>query len=748
MRVAADQAPPLGGIQPIGHGRRLAHRLMHIRFRVHYVVAGVILAVALHTSLPPTAIAQVSGSDLDAIASWVAVDAFTGYEPRIAPRLAAALDGWTADRYGNVVATVGSGSPHRVIACALDRPSYAVSQITEEGYLRVHRIGIQLRHQLWDQQFEAQQVRVLTATGPVGGVVAAPNGHFAAQHARETAVVTADDIWIDVGAESRNDVEALGIALLDPVARHLPPWTMPGAVAGPDAGRRTGCAAVVTVAAAARRDPAPGRTTFVLSAQQVLGWVGLSSLVSRGDRIDRLTLVAPGGDTRSDREEPVTEFGRFAAVLDLAGLKTVRWLAPATEQTGSHMEIVRATEAEWLAGVTATAAGVPATRNMRWVAAPPAAAFRIERADVSFLQLSSILTGLVARPAVSGHEWPVRRAVLEALPAWARERAIVDSFGNIIIEAGPEGPATVFVAHMDEVGYQITSIAADGTVTLRAQGGVVASAWEGQTALLHFDPPGAPSAASGLGDDIDPRWKAQSLAATAPPPLRGVFRSRSAAQAKNPDTMQAWFGLDAKGLAESGVVVGMQVTSYKEGLRLGRTRYTARSLDDRAGTAALLLAIQRLNPDRLQGKVIFVWSVHEEAGLRGANAVARRFGRTAKRVYSVDTFVTSDTPLESPHFAYAPLGKGPVLRAIEDTSVSPDDERQRVRRAADAARVPLQIGLTQGGTDGTSFTFWGIPNQGLSWPGRYSHTPGELLDLRDLDMLTRLIISVASAPER
>jgi hypothetical protein len=367
---------------------------MHVRIRVRDLAAGGMLAVALQT--PPTAIAQVSEGDLEAIASWVAVDAYTGYEPRTAPGLAAALEGWTADRYGNLVATVGSGSPHRVVACAFDRPSYAVSQITEDGYLRVHRIGTDPRHRLWDQQFEAQQVRVLSAAGPVAGVVARSNGHFAAQHAAETAVVTADDLWIDVGAESRADVEALGIALLDPVARHLPPWTIAGAIAGPDAGRRTGCAAVVATAAAARRAPAAGRTTFVLSAQQVFGWVGLSSLLARGDPIDRLTLLAPGGDARSDREEPITEFGRFATLLDLAGLKTVRWLAPAVEQAGSHMEIVRGTEAEWLAGATATAADLAPGRNVRWVAAPPAAAFRIDRADAAFSELSSVLTGLVA----------------------------------------------------------------------------------------------------------------------------------------------------------------------------------------------------------------------------------------------------------------------------------------------------------------------------------------------------------------
>ncbi len=123
--------------------------------------------------------------------------------------------------------------------------------------------------------------------------------------------------------------------------------------------------------------------------------------------------------------------------------------------------------------------------------------------------------------------------------------------------------------------------------------------------------------------------------------------------------------------------------------------------------------------------------------------MARRYARSAHRIFSVDTFVSSDTPLETPHFAHALLGRGPVLRAIENSSVSLDRERQRVINAAREAGIPLQIGLTQGGTDGTQFTFWGAPNQGLSWPGRYSHSPGEVLDLRDLEHLGQLIAAMA-----
>lgn len=691
--------------------------------------------------------AETTDQDLAAIASWVAVDSATGYEGRTSPALAASLgSGWTSDAWGNVVTTVGTGSPHRVVACALDRPSYAVSQITDDGYLRVHRIGAGSRHPLWDQQFESQQVRLLTLTGPVTGVVARSNGHFARQHAKETAVVTADDLWVDIGASSRADVESMGIALLDPLSRQLTPWPMAGGVAGPDAGRRVGCAAVVAAAAAARRYGVPGRTTFVLSAQQVTGWVGLSSLVARDQKVDSVTVLAPGEQTRSETDQASENLGSFGEVLLSSGLRSVHWVVPAAAQAGSHMEFVRASEAEWLAGAATKGAGADNVQSPTWISAPAPASPR-NASDEPLRELVSLLTNLVERYGVSGHEWSVRRAVLEALPKWARDLAVVDDMGNIVVEVGPQGPPTVFMAHMDEVGFLIQSIAPDGTVSLATQGGPVLSAWEGQTALVHFDPPGAPSLNTGRGTDVDPKWKTSSLAATAPAPLRGMFKVRLSADRKDPASLQAWFGLDAQELAARGVSAGMQITSYKQGLRLGLTRFTARSEDDRAGTTALLRAVNQIDPARLPGRVVFAWSIGEEGGLVGATAMAHRFGARTARIYSLDTFVSSDTPLESHHFAYAPLGDGPVFRAIENANVSPDAERQRVRRIAAEAGIPLQMGLTQGGTDGSIFTFWGAPNQGLSWPGRYSHSPGEVLDLRDLDKLSRLVVAVASAPE-
>ena len=99
-------------------------------------LAALVLTAALATTWPASLDAQPTAGDLDAMASWVAVDAATGYERRAAVALAAALPGWRADAWGNVLTTVGTGSPHHVVACALDRPSYAISQITDDGYLR------------------------------------------------------------------------------------------------------------------------------------------------------------------------------------------------------------------------------------------------------------------------------------------------------------------------------------------------------------------------------------------------------------------------------------------------------------------------------------------------------------------------------------------------------------------------------------------------------------------------------------
>jgi len=125
---------------------------------------------------------------LGAIASWIALDVTPGREALAAPQLRAIgfepapLDGYTIRR--------GTGSPRRVVACALDEAGYVVSAITDDGYLRLHGSGNARRPVLWDQFHEGQRVRVTTAHGVVPGVIAVRSVHLWRGRSAETAPAT------------------------------------------------------------------------------------------------------------------------------------------------------------------------------------------------------------------------------------------------------------------------------------------------------------------------------------------------------------------------------------------------------------------------------------------------------------------------------------------------------------------------------------------------------------------------------
>jgi putative aminopeptidase len=276
----------------------------------------------------------------------------------------------------------------------------------------------------------------------------------------------------------------------------------------------------------------------------------------------------------------------------------------------------------------------------------------------------------------------------------------------------------MFIAHQDEVGFEVTNIATDGTVSLRTRGGLFQSLWEGQVARLYLDDGS----------------------------LSGVFVPRETAMTKQPEALTAWFGYNGEELKRRGVKAGMAVISFKDATRMGNTRFTARALDDRAGSTALILAARRITPATLKRKVIFAWSVREETGLEGAIALAKHYGSLVKRVYSVDTFVSSDSPVETTRFAHAPLGQGAVIRGLDNSSIAPLAEIDRILNIARAQRIAIQVGATNGGTDGSDFVRYGVLHVSLSWPGRYSHSPVEVLDLRDLQALERLIYAISTAP--
>ena len=333
-------------------------------------------------------------------------------------------------------------------------------------------------------------------------------------------------------------------------------------------------------------------------------------------------------------------------------------------------------------------------------------------------EVERVLAPLVQSYGVSGMEMPVRATVERLLPRGLRPQT--DSAGNLWVTVGQGEPTVVFVAHLDEVGFKVSGIRDDGSLDLEPVGGLFPSLWEAKPALIHTG------------------------RATVP----GVFLPRDSAAAtdpkRTPPNIRADVGTASRdATARLGIRVGSTLTMPKQFVRLRGTRATGRSFDDRVGSAAQVIALRRLNPARLRHTVIFIWSVREEIGLEGARAVANALGLRPARVHAIDTFVSADSPLEPKNFAQAFLGRGAVARALDNSAVTPPAYVDSLVALAGVRRIALQVGTTNGGNDGSVFAAYGVPDVPIGWPLRYSHSPAETSDLRDVASLADMIQAIA-----
>jgi putative aminopeptidase FrvX len=646
------------------------------------------------------------------------------------------------DTLGNIVVRIGTGAPRTLVVAPLDESGYVVSGITEDGYLRLHRPTPGPTHPLFHEYQVGQPVLIRTATGAyVNGVTATPSTHLRANRppGTDTAPRTIDDLFVDVGAATREEVAARGIRMLDPVTLRERVTKLAGEeVAGIAVSARSGSTALVEIANRSADAKVQGSVTLAWTGQAFFAQRGLLRLIET-EKPDRLIVftgsLAPAKDALGSSGEPGLgplirdDDALFAASAAATGTRFQRrttaelpFAAPRGVETHvialpsrhaqTPVETVDARDLEAAARIVANAAGLGALGPGSAVPsspAPPAVTFA--EPDLR------LLAGLVRAYGVATHEEPVRAEVLRRLPAWAKPE--IDKKGNVIVRFGQGEKRLLFVAHTDEVGFEITSINEDGTAAVKGMGGMYFSLYEAHPVLVHTA--GGP--------------KEAVLA-----PRRGYATSTALEPEIGALVLET--GAESRAQAESlGFAVGQSITPRKDLVKLGDQRASARGLDDRNGSTALLQAISRLDPKLVKNQLTFVWSVEEETGLAGAAFIAET--EKFDTAFAIDTFVSSDTPVDSRRIAYAPLGKGAVLRGLDGRTLVPAAVMDRIVALAKESTIPLQIGVTGGGTDASPFSPKGAVDVGLSWPGRYSHSPVEVMDRRDLESLTRLLVVLA-----
>jgi putative aminopeptidase len=719
--------------------------MVHQRLSAAWAVVCVVLGanLAVRGQEPPP-----SSADLVRL---IEAQGIAGFETDVRDLLVKALPPWTSsrvDEIGNLIVTIGQGQPHVLVTTSMDEDGFIVSGITDDGYLRLQRVTTGATHRLFDQFHYGQPVLVRTTRGTfVPAVTGAASTHLLRGTQQPTGARGLEDLWVDVGAERRADAEKLGIQLLNPVSLRERAQALAGErVAGVAAQARAGTLALLRLLTSLdRARPFPGTLTIAWTAQGAFGERGMARL---GQEVnpDRAIVVARtpvsketdargaigrlgGGPIVGESDPGVIDQARrssipFQALPSLKvpsawSGKSVQVFALPVMFAQSPVETVDLDDVAALTRLIRVVAGLPETgsRASQVLSALPQAKPAVRATVAMEAPLFKMLRPLVEAYGVSGKEARVRELVAGQLPGWAKPQ--VDERGNLMVSFGQGGKQLLFVAHTDEIGYELTGILEDGTATVRKRGGFFDALLEAHPVLVHTG-------------------KGVVRAVVAP---RANYL-RSAEWQPKPDELSLYFGTATHQETEAlGVAIGDTATVRKTFVPLAGTRATARSIDDRAGCAALLAALGRIDPAKVQNRVTFAWVVEEETGLLGAGFLAGRLH--PEYAFAVDTFVSSDSPLDSRRMAYIPLGSGAVLRAIDNSSITPPEVVARVADVARTDRIRIFVGTTGGGNDASMFSRYGASVAPLSWPGRYSHSPVEVIDGRDLDALAGLIVALA-----
>lgn len=697
------------------------------------------------------------------------IPAVSGYEQPLLEEIRTQLRNFSpkTDNLGNLWVSFGSGSPHRLLVTAVDEPGYVVSDITPDGFLRVQRLPQAAPNPVFDTLHFAQPIWVMTRSGKkVPGVFAGLSVHLQPARVNPPKMNHPDEMYVDIGATSADEVGVAGVELLDPIAlnRSSLPFTRnpifePIVFSGPAAGDRFGAALLVGLAKRFQESKVQGTTTFAFATQQWTGGRGLERLLNEThpDEVILVGRLRPAGTSvdRAARSGILLGVGDANAPLSefSAQLKSL------AEGARLPLTVIAASPPRMSGYVTPSPLLLRFAQlgiETRWPTTPAESISLMDLGNVgalleSFLKLpaqkrgfaiskgeggrDTVLADLSEVYGPSGHESAVRERVKMWLPRWAKTET--DPSGNLILHLGEvksesNSPRIAFVAHMDEIGYEVKKIEDDGRLLVSVLGGGFPEYFLGHVVLIHTSD--GMRFAGVL--ELPQGWEQ--------PGFEWPHGPRSL-----DESVHMYVGTHSnKETEQLGIKIGDWVTVPKEYRPLLGKRANARSFDDRVGCAALIEAVNALGPNLPGRDVTFIWSTEEEVGLTGAAAAAERMakeGRTPDFVFAIDTFVSSDSPLESKRFADAEIGNGFVIRAVDNSNITPREYVDRVVKLARENGIPVQFGVTGGGNDGAVFTRYGSVNIPLGWPLRYSHSPGEVIDTRDLDALSKIVAVLAKS---
>ncbi|MGI6643545.1 MAG: M42 family metallopeptidase [Bacillota bacterium] len=259
----------------------------------------------------------------------------TGVSGREAPvirymqdALSPLCDELTTDPMGNVFAVKRGNKtgPKLLVTAHSDEIGLLVRSIEPNGFIRFIKVG--------GTQDSLLPARVVNVAGNIG-VIGVKAGHLASEKERNEVKKPAD-LYIDVGATSKEEAESMGIGIGSPITFVSEPRFIKGnLIVSRALDDRVGCAVLIALMEALRDGDFPGQFHAVVTVQEE---VGLRGARVAGFRVNPDLAVAldtiPSGDTPDtnfNKEHPVaigkgpvlqvTSGGMFADTTVLSLLK-------------------------------------------------------------------------------------------------------------------------------------------------------------------------------------------------------------------------------------------------------------------------------------------------------------------------------------------------------------------------------------------------------------------------------------------
>ena len=331
------------------------------------------------------------------------------------------------------------------------------------------------------------------------------------------------------------------------------------------------------------------------------------------------------------------------------------------------------------------------------------------------MALIDILTGLSSAIGPAGAEGSAARLAMELLSDYAPTR--IDALGSVIAELGdPHAAEHILLdAHIDEIGMVVTSVDEDGFLHVNRCGGADRRTLVGAEVCV-------------LGTR-----KLSGVVCSIPPHLSAEPDGKSPAW----DKMYVDIGFSGE---EAGKLVppGSRVIVKTKPYRLLGDRISCKALDDRAGAAALIRAVELLMNDTspLSCRLTVLLSSREEVGGQGARAAA--YAANPTQAVAVDVSFASQPGVSKEKSGE--LGKGPMIgfSPCLDHGVC-----SRLAALADELELPWQYEV-MGGTTGTNADDISIAREGVrcglvSIPQRNMHSAAEIVDINDIEAVAQLL---------